>query len=275
MSIFGGIIYAISFQIFAASSKLFLGNVTGVAQIIYDLLNSFFKSNSDYTGLILLLINVPLFLLSYKDINKTFFFKSLLTTVAITITLQMVPAIHIEGVNDLLTLSVIGGLLCGFGAGISLKYGGSGGGTDIVGVYMSLKYKGFSVGKITLMISAIVYIYAFFTRDLSTLIYSIIFTIVMSLVIDRMHYQNQKAKVIVVSKNKDMKNLFINEIGRGGTYWEAKGAYTDEDTYIFLSVCSKYELIRLKRRAREIDEHAFMIEDFNVDVQGNYENHLF
>ncbi len=275
MSMLGGVVYALAFQTFAESSNFFLGNLTGIAQIVYDLTKGILNLGINYTGIILLLINVPLFIISYREINRTFFFKSLLTTLITAASLQVIPSIKLEGISDPLTLSIIGGILCGIGSGLSLKYGGSSGGTDIIGVYFSMKYRGLSVGKINLLISFLVYIYALFTKSIGLLIYSIIFTIVISLVVDRMHYQNQKAQVIIISKSKNIKDILIKGIGRGGTFWKAKGAYSEEDSYVFISVCSKYEVIRLKRLILEEDQRAFIIEASNIDVVGNYESHLF
>lgn len=275
MSALGGIIYAVAFQIFAASMGLFMGNVTGIAQILYDISKDLIPLKFNYTGILLLLINLPLFFISFKEINRKFFLKTLINTLVISVFMQLVPAVKLEGINDTLTLSIIGGALCGYGSGLCLRYGGSAGGIDILGVYVSMKYSGFSVGKVSMLIGAVVYTYALFTYTPAILIYSVIFTVVSLQVLDKMHYQNVKSTVHIISKSPHIKRILVEEIGRGGTYWKAKGAYTDSETYVYLTVMSKYEIIRLKRILRKVDKHVFIIENGTVDLSGNYESHLF
>lgn len=55
-------------------------------------------------------------------------------------------------VADALSASIIGGIFGGAGIGIALRSGGSSGGMDIVGMFFTKKFKGFSVGRISLML---------------------------------------------------------------------------------------------------------------------------
>lgn len=275
LSVLGGIIYAVSFSIFVSQAGLFIGNITGFAQMLQAFLSRFISNLPDITGILLWLINLPLFILSYRVINRKFFWRSLITTTAQSITIYLMPHIVIPGVDSILTLVLIGGAIAGYGVGLSLRNGGSGGGLDIIGVYMSLKHKGFSVGRVSLLVSAIVYLYAITQHSAKVMIYSIIFTLVYSLVIDYTHYQNVKTSVLIATKNRAVLGLITQTLQRGATYWEAKGAYTDEPGIVISATMSKYELIRLRRLIREIDPDAFMIENENVGVTGNFEKRFF
>lgn len=275
LSVLGGIIYAVSFSIFVSQAGLFIGNITGFAQMLQAFLSRFIPNLPDITGILLWLINLPLFILSYRVINRKFFWRSLITTTAQSITIYLMPHIVIPGVDSILTLVLIGGAIAGYGVGLSLRNGGSGGGLDIIGVYMSLKHKGFSVGRVSLLVSAIVYLYAITQHSAKVMIYSIIFTLVYSLVIDYTHYQNVKTSVLIATKNRAVLGLITQTLQRGATYWEAKGAYTDEPGIVISATMSKYELIRLRRLIREIDPDAFMIENENVGVTGNFEKRFF
>ena len=148
LCILGGVIYAAAVNFFVVPLGLYIGNMTGVAQIIMDVARIFVPNLKDITGILLLGLNVPLFILSFSTINRKFFFKTLLTVLALTFALQIIPVRQIiQDLNDTLTLCVIGGLLAGFGAGLSLRSGGSAGGVDIIGVYWTMKNPNFSVAK--------------------------------------------------------------------------------------------------------------------------------
>jgi uncharacterized membrane-anchored protein YitT (DUF2179 family) len=275
LSILGGMIYAVSFSIFVSQAGLFIGNITGFAQMLQALFEKLIPGLPDFTGVLLWILNLPLFLLSYRVINRKFFWRSLITTTAQALTIYLMPKVVIADMDSLLTLVLIGSVLAGYGVGLSLRNGGSGGGLDIIGVYMSLKHKGLSVGRVSLVISSIVYLYAVTQHSAKVMIYSLIFTVMYSIVIDYTHYQNVKTSVLIATKNSDVLRLITEKLQRGATYWDAKGAHSHKPVMVISSTVSKYELIRLRRLIRELDPEAFVIENENVGVTGNFETHFF
>lgn len=275
LSVLGGIIYAVAFSVFVAQAGLFIGNITGFAQMFQAFLASFIPNLPDLTGALLFLLNLPLFVISYRVINKKFFWRSLITTGIQALTINLMPRIDIPGVDSTLTLVLIGGALAGYGVGLSLRNGGSGGGLDIIGVYMSLKHKGLSVGKVSILISAIVYLYAITQHSAAVMVYSIIFTLVYSIVIDYTHYQNVKTSVLIVTKRQETLPLITENLKRRASFWEGKDATTGEANLVITSTLSKYELIRLRRLLTELDPDAFMIETENVGVTGRFEPRFF
>lgn len=275
LSVLGGMIYAVSFSLFVSQAGLFIGNITGFAQMLQAFLETLFPSLPDITGILLFALNAPLFLLSYKVINRTFFWRSLITTGIQSLTMLVMPQLDIFHHDNLLTLVLLGGALAGYGVGLSLRHGGSGGGLDIIGVYMSLKQKNLSVGKVSLLISLIVYIYAFTKHSAIVMIYSIIFTVVYSLVIDYTHYQNVKSGVLISTKNVQVITLISDVLKRPGTHWEAKDVLTRESRIIISVAVSKAELIRLRRMLMERDPEAQMMEFEHIGVTGSFEPRFF
>lgn len=272
----GGVIYALGFNLFVVPLGLYVGNITGVAQIVQEFLKLFFPKLGDVTGLIFLALNIPLFILSFSTINRKFFFKTLLTVLALTVSLQLIPTVLIiPNLEDTLTLCIIGGLIGGFGIGLSLQNGGSSGGIDILGVYWAMKKPNKSVGSFSLLISLFVYAYALFKYPPNVLVYSLIFSLVVAFVIDRVHFQNVKMSITIVTRNKDVLPFIVHGLQRGATYWEGKGAWADSPQFVITTVVSKYELPRLRKAVMEYDPNAFMIENDTVKVTGNFFTHFF
>ena len=52
---------------------------------------------------------------------------------------------------------------------------------------------------------------------------------------------------------------------------DGEGMYTEEDTYILITVISKYEEPHLRELIAHHDEHAFMIISDNIRVVGNFQ----
>ena len=276
MCIVGGVLYSVGLNMLILPFGLYIGNLTGIAKIILETMQMMIPGLQDVTGLILLALNLPLLIIAFSTINRKFFMKTIVTVLTVSVVMMFVPVVAIiPGLDDLLTLSILGGLLCGFGVGLSLRAGGSSGGVDILGVLLSLKNPNVSVGRVSLIISLIVYVYALFTSPPVILVYSVIFTIIYTQVVDKVHYQNVKISVMVVSKNKEILQYIIDETHRSATYWNGQGAYSGDDVLVINTVVSKYELLRLRRGIIELDPQAFIIENNSVNVTGYFPSHFF
>ena len=274
--IFGSLLYAATINLLVIPAGLYIGNLTGIAKIILELLQKVIPGLGSLTGVILLGINLPLLLISYKVVNRRFMLKTIVSIAVITLALSLIPIRKLfPELNDLLTVCLLGGALAGFGAGLCLRAGGSSGGADILGVYISMKHNNFSVGRVGLFISLVVYGYALFMNPPLIMVYSVIFTLIYAFMMDRTHYQNVKINVMVITRNRKILPFITQEIQRGATYWDGKGAYTDTDFIVINTVVSKYELVRLRRGVLDLDPKAFFIENNAVNVTGYFPSHFF
>ena len=177
-------------------------------------------------------------------------------------------------VKDTLTNILVGGLLGGAGLGIILSCGASTGGSDIIGLIIAKKNNELSVGKLGLIINLFVYSITGLLYGLETMIYSVIYSFIDSLTIDKMHEQNICSTAFIFCKTnpKEINDYIKNELGRDFTYWDAKGDYDDSRTYIIYTALTKYELIKLERKIKESDFNAFMIKSEGIGIKGEFEN---
>lgn len=277
IAVFGTLVFSIGVNVFIVPIGLYNGGFVGIGQLIRTVLVDYGHMNFgtvDVAGIIYFLTNVPLFVLAYCKMGKRFFWKTLICVGSMTAFLTIVPSPSADKIiiEDPLTACFIGGLIAGWGTGLSLKAGASGGGQDILGIYFTKKYKDFSVGKMTLLVNLLVYGICAFLFELPIVIYSIIYTMILSFVTDKTHLQNICMDVTIFTKDKqeEIRTYIIEELSRGCNMWEAKGGYTKEDTTIIQAVISKHELASLRRRVHEIDENAFVVCKDGVSVEGNF-----
>ena len=269
----GSIMFCLAVNIFVVPNNLYTGGVLGIAQlirsIVVDVFN--FKIGFDFSGILYYVMNIPLFFLAYKKLSKTFFVRTLLVISIQTVMLSLIPTTAV--VDDVLTNVLVGGLLGGAGLGIVLSTGASTGGTDIVGLVLAKKNNQLSVGKLGLCVNVFTFSIAGILFGLETMIYSIVYSFVDSLTIDKMHEQNICSTALIFSKKnpKDINNYIKNELGRDFTYWDAKGGYDDSRTYIIYTALSKYELVKLERKIKECDFNAFMVKSDGVGIKGEFE----
>ena len=275
MTVAGNIIYAAGVNLMINPLHLYSGGFTGIAQLIRLFLLSVLHlpeiPGVDYMGIIYFAINIPLFVYAYKVMGKKFCITSLISIAMASFFLGIIPVPKTPIVDDRILASVVGGLGSGVGAGLVLRAGSSQGGQDIIGVCLAKTHPNFKVGTIGIVISLCIYTICLFIYDIPTVLYSIIFAVVTGLCIDKVHVQNIKQECMIFTKKAGLSNAIINDLGRGVTAWDGEGVYTGEDTYVLVTVISKYEEPHLRELIAHHDEHAFMIISDNTRVVGNFQ----
>lgn len=277
MCTLGACLFVCGINLIIAPLGLYNGGFVGIGQLVRYVLEHFWGlslGSIDLAGIIYFLLNIPLFILATQSMSKKFFEKTMYTVLLQAVLLALVPVPQWAFTADVLTACIIGGLVSGFGAGIILRTGASGGEQDILGIYFAKKYPGFSVGKITLIVNSFVYGCCAILFDLEIVVYSLLYTVVMSFIIDKVHIQNINAAVLILSKKPGLEDFIIQQLRRGVTAWQGIGGYTKEDITVALVALSKYELANLRRKLRGFDDHAFMVVIPGSQVYGNFEKRL-
>ena len=274
--IIGAFLFCLGVNLFISPLGLYNGGVVGISQIIRTIIVDYFPSvkNFEIAGIINFIINIPLLLIAYKSISKKFFIRTVVSVISQTIFFTVITIPSTAIIDDPLAACLIGGIITGAGIGITLKAGGSGGGIDILGVYFTKKYKNFSVGKLGIIINAIIYGICAILFELPTAIYSVIYTTFFSMIVDKIHYQNINTTAMIFTKMENIECGIMKKMGRGVTCWNGQGPYTGEESKILVTVISKYEINQLKRIVLEKDPKAFIIFNEGLNVTGNFEKRL-
>lgn len=272
----GSVLFCASINLFIVPNNLYNPGATGIAQVIRTILVRYFHWNQpfDIAGIINFLINIPLYFLAYKSISKRFLAGTVFSVIIQTAAFSLIPIPNVPILNDKLASCVIGGILSAAGIGCTLIAGASGGGTDILGVYASIKWKNFTIGKLTIIINMFIYLVCAFLFDFQTAVYSIIYAGIFSFVLDKVHLQNIEMYCMIFTKNEAVKNEIVNDLVRGLTYWKGAGGYTDHGMEIIVTIVSKYEIAKLKNIIFKADPKAFVIISEDVHVTGNFEKRL-
>ncbi len=276
MTLVGVFIFSFAINRFIVPNNLYNGGVLGISQLLSKLVYKLFHIKGNIVGIINLLINIPLFIIAFKNISKTFFFRTLFCVLLESFLLTIIPVPKTMLVDELITSVLIGGVLVGIGAGIVLSTSSCLGGTDIIGIALSSKNKSLSVGKIGMSINVVIFGICGLLYGERVMIYSILYSVFDSIVVDKFHIQNISSTVIIFTKDEPKKivDFVIEELDRDVTTWEAEGTGTHSKTFISYVVLSKYELERLERHMPELDKNAFIVKDDNVSVYGNFEKKL-
>ena len=277
-SIFGAILFALGVNFFVVPSGIYNGGVLGISQLLYALVRHVAPSLAvhNFTSILYYILNVPLFVLSYRAFSKNFFLRNILCVTVETIALALIPVPKEMLVDSRLTSTIIGGLVAGAGAGLIFRSRSSAGGTDIIGMYLTRKYTDFSIGRLSLAVNAVIYTICALTMNVSVAIYSIIYSVFVNLTVDRIHEQNICTEMTIFTKKDPHKivDFITSELHHSANYWEGISGYTGEKDYIIYTVISKYDAHKMDIFLKQYDEKVFAVKNNGVSLDGNFKKQL-
>ena len=263
----GSVLIAIAINMFVGPGGLYVGGITGVLQIIIMLFYDIFEIELSL-GILVLICNFPILWLAWKSVGKRFAILTIISVVTQSILLEVIPTYSFS--NDVMINSIFGGVLVGFGSGIILKIGASGGGMDVVSQVMAYKFDG-SVGKYSLIINACVIFIAGYYQSWEVAMFTIISIYITSIVVDKIHTIHRNLTLyIVTSKEDEVVGAIWLKLYRGITVLEASGAYSRKRRSVLMMVLSSYELYEALEVIKDVDDEAFINVVRSEVIIGNF-----
>lgn len=252
--LFGALLNALSLNLFLIPANIYASGFTGVAQLVSSVLADYTPIHLS-TGILLLLFNIPVAVLGWMKVGKSFTLYSFLSVVATTVYLELIPVHALS--EDILLNSVFGGVILAIGVGFTLKWGASTGGLDIIAMILS-RMKDKPVGTYFFSINAIIIGTAGLLYGWEKALYTLVALYASTRVIDAIHTRHEKlTAMIITKKGEDLKKAIHAKLVRGITTVPAKGAFTNEEKEMMIIVITRYELFDLERIIKEVDPNAF------------------
>ena len=262
--VIGLALYAFGVTAFLIPVKITAGGVTGISQLI-------FYATGIPAGYPYFAINSLLFILAIRILGTSFGLKTLFSMVVISLLLNILPMFIKEPlVKDLFLSSVLGGILCGVGLGITFNQGGSTGGTDIIAMIIN-KYRNISPGRIIMYCDVIIITSSYFVlSSVEILVYSYVTMWIVAYSIDAfLTGAQQSVQLFIFSEKYELIADFINmESRRGLTIFEGTGWYTKKQVKMILTVVRKRESPMIFQKIKEIDPEAFISQGSVMGVYG-------
>src|SRR5699024_3553934 len=252
--IIGSFLLAISLNFFLIEANVYASGFSGAAQLLSSVFKDFLSMNIS-TGILVMILNIPVLIIGWFKIGKGFTIYSILSVAFATLFLELLPILSIS--DDIILNAVVGGVIGGAGVGISLKYGASTGGMDIVAMILS-RLQDKPIGIYFLLLNAVIIVVAGILYEPENALYTMLTLYITTMVIDGIHTRHEKITVFIVTgKAEEMQKAIHDKMIRGITIIPAKGAYSKEDKNVLYLVVTRYELYDLEQIIQEIDPHAF------------------
>lgn len=268
----GVISYALGWSIFLLPNNLIGGGVSGFASILY-------YATGLPMGVTYFVINVLLLIIGTKILGTGFGGKTIYAIVMTSLMLSIMPKIiptdfihEFALSNGKLICTFLGGIIAGFGIGLSISQGGSTGGTDIIAL-LWCKFHPASPGRVILIIDVGIILSSLlfpsytetgemlpFAEKLAVVVYGLIQVTVSGYAID-LYLSGSKQSVqafIFTKKINEMADAIAFDMKRGVTIIPAKGWYSKEEKQVLMVVTRKTDLNLLLRYVKSIDPDAFL-----------------
>lgn len=251
----GAAIFSFGFLHFNIQNELGEGGFSGITLIL------FFTLHWD-PAIMNLILNIPMFILGWKQFGRKEFIYTIIGTVAVSVFLRIFQAhqLTLDLHDDLLLASLFAGVFVGIGLGIIFRCGGTTGGVDII-ARVAHKHLGWSMGRTMFMFDAFVIFASWLTfLDARSMMYTLVAVFVGSRVIDMVQDGAYAAKAaLIISNNPDEIADHISEkMERGITVFHGYGHYTKQSKDVLYCIVGRNELVRLKSIIRSIDPNAFV-----------------
>ncbi len=252
--ILGTMFMSIATALFLLPNHLSSGGFSGIATIAYYLFN--WKM-----GTVIMLLNIPFFIIAFIRIGKEFVFKSIIGTVFLSIFIDFFDKFK-PLTTDRFLACIYGGILIGIGTSLILKAHASTGGSDLVS-YIVRSYKAtLSTSNLIVIFDIIVIsLNVLFLKELEIGLYSAISIYLMGKVIDIVFEGIGFSKMIFIisEEYKKISDEISKEVLRGVTGIYSKGMYTNDKKMMLMCIASRNEVIEIRRIANKIDAKSFTI----------------
>lgn len=251
--IFGSAISALAFNGFIIPHKFLSGGISGISLIIQYVAGI-------PTGYLILILNIPIFIIGLKAVDRDFILFSMLGTVSLSVLLVLTKDLEkYFVVKDMFLSCIYGGVLSGIGAGIVFRNRGSQGGIDIIAVIIKRR-AGISIAKLSFIMNIFVVTIGAVLESLDRALYTLIMMYITSVVIDTVikGFDNKKMLLIITDKEKEVSEGIMKEMERGVTFLYGEGAYTGDKKKVLYCIITVKQLVKVKRMIEEIDKKAFI-----------------
>jgi len=264
-----GIVSSFGLNVFLAPMAIYDSGVTGLSFLLENLTRIPLE-------IFLLVINIPLFIFSFKSIGKDFTFYSIFSLVIYVLNSFIISYVIFPGGDvvsplagtDYFLAAVFGGGLCGLGSGLAIRYGGALDGMEVVAQNVCKRLP-ISTTAFSMVFNLLLYISAgFLTKTWYTPLYSIVAFYIGSRVINFVidGFDNQKACSIITTKPDVMAKAISEAFKTGITLNDVKGCYSGENKTNVYVVVNRFNLNKLKSLVRRVDPNAYMSVTEIIDV---------
>lgn len=264
LEILACICIAVGVYNFAAASDFPLTGFSGIALI----LNHFFLLP---VGLGILLLNIPVSILCFRLLGRSFFMRSLFCMILSSVMIDVLAPMFPSYTGSRMLSALCCGTLGGLGYAIVYMQHSSTGGMDFIVLTIKKLKPYLSLGKIVFVVDiGIVVIGGILFEDPEGIVYGIIISFLYAVIADKLIYgiNSGKLALIVTDHAEETVKAIDSSCRRGSTIFPAMGAYQKKEKQVVMCACSSKEMYFVQKAVKQADPSAFLIILVSSEVHG-------
>lgn len=262
--VLGNLMCAVAFNAFFIPSQLLSGGVGGIALMLRYLLDI-------PTGITVFLINVPIFIVGARMVDREFIVYAFISMVAFSTLLTVTEGVgRYFVIDDIILGAVFGGVLNGVGMGLMFRNRLCQGGLDIIATIIKRKYN-LNISTGLMILNTTIVSISSILFGLTSAMYTIIAMYVGYQVVDKvqMGFNVRKNVFIISDRSEELSSEILTRLHRGVTLLEGTGAYTKQGKKVIYCIVNSNEVVKLKTLVDRIDPAAFLTINDVVEVRGS------
>ena len=263
-TILGTMITGFAIGAFLTPNKIVGGGASGISTIFY-------YTFGIQPGVSFFCINILLLFVGLKVLGKQFILKTLYGVFLLSVFTQIFSEFPIHTEN-LILLSVFGGVLYGMGIGLSFAAGASTGGTDIIGRIIQIKFSHIPIGRLLLAVDGIIIAVSLMIfKDIELVLFGIASLFVSSYSIDFVISKLNISRIafVITDCGEEISKKLVSTSPRGVTLIDALGVYTNTQKKMLFCALKESETEAFQKKILEIDKNAFIVFSESQRIKGN------
>lgn len=267
--------YALIYEIFVFPNSFAPAGINGIVTMIQYLFR--FK-----VGYLSLIINLPMLAVAWFVLDRSYALRTLTFTLIFSGTLLVSERLGIaeSGIifeatdtGGRLLAAIAAGLFNGFLYSMSVRMGGSTGGTDVVGEFIHHARPEYNTVWVIFTINAVVAVASFFVYDLKyePVILCAVYIFVNSRTSDAIFKGNRAAAKfeVITTQPEQLSHELITTLRHGCTVIRAEGMYTHSNRAMLVCVINRRQVVDFERIIRKYDNTFAYISTVN-GIVGNF-----
>lgn len=264
---FGAVLFAINLRTFIPAGGLYPSGFSGIAILIQRICDKYFELGIPFTALYIPINLIPIYI-GFKYIGKRFTLYSLYVITLTSILTDTIPKFVIT--DDMLLISVFGGILNGLAVVVTLLAGASGGGMDFISIFMSER-KGKDAWNLILLTNSVILLTAGFLFGFEKALYSIIFQYCNTQIIKFFYRRYQKHTLLIITdKTQEIYEQIRIVTHHDATLFVGTGCYEGAERKMLYSVVSSDQVSTVINIIKEIDPKAFINSLKTEELSGRF-----
>lgn len=265
--IVASVLYAVNVNVFVNAGNLLPGGATGISLLLQHICRTFLHISVPYSLFSILLNAVPA-TICYRVVGKKYTLRSVLCIFVTSIAVDAIPSHFVT--DDLLLISIFGGIINGTLIALILNSHATRGGTDFISMIISKK-KGISVWNYIFMGNVAVLLIAGCIYGMNVALYSIIFQYASTQMINMMYKRYDKDTLFIITKKPDeVYNIILKKTNHDATLFKGVGCYKNEEKAMLYSVVNSDATRVLVMDIKKEDPEAFINYFGSKGIRGNF-----